>query len=70
MNRSGERLNYDLYFNSTRTQIWGDGTAGTVVWSTGFLSGTRSHTVYGRIPALQNVTIGAYTDTVIVTAIF
>lgn len=70
MNRNGERLNYSLYFDSTRTQTWGDGTASTVVWNTGVFIGTRNQTVYARIPALQNVTIGAYTDTVTVTAIF
>ncbi|MCA1585415.1 MAG: spore coat U domain-containing protein [Acidobacteria bacterium] len=70
MNRSGERLNYNLFFDSTRTQIWGDGTSGTVVWSAGLVSGNQSRTVYGRLFPLQNVTVGAYTDTVIVTAVF
>lgn len=70
MNRSGERLNYNLYFDSIRTQIWGDGTAGTVVWSPGLVLLARSHTVYGRIPAQQNVSVGTYADIVTVTAIF
>lgn len=70
MNRSGERLNYNLYYNSTRTQIWGDGTSGTVVWSAGFVLGNLSRTLYGRLFPLQNVTVGAYSDIVIVTAVF
>ena len=71
MNLSGERLNYNLYFDSTRTQIWGDGTSGTVIWSAGVTAAADvSRTVYGRLFALQNVTVGAYADTVIVTAIF
>jgi spore coat protein U-like protein len=69
------RINYNLYTTTTRNVIWGDGTSGsvTLTFSGGVLSGgTRnfSHTVYGRIPALQNVKAGAYTDTVIVTVNF
>ncbi|MEA3044442.1 MAG: hypothetical protein QOJ53_733 [Sphingomonadales bacterium] len=68
-------LNYNLYRDSTRTQIWGNGTAGTVTQtlSPGTLGGgTRNYTttVYGRIPALQNVRAGAYGDTITVTVTF
>jgi len=70
-----DRLNYNLYSDSTRTAIWGDGTSGTssVTLSGGTLSGGTlnfSRTVYGRIPALQNVKVGAYGDTVTVTVTF
>lgn len=64
-------LNYNLYRNSARTTVWGDGTAGT---STLVLSvnanQTRTQTVFGRVPALQDVPAGGYTDTVVVTIIF
>lgn len=57
-------LNYNLYRDTARSQVWGDGTGSTVVQSgtaaTGF-------TVYGRLPALQTVRVGLYHDTVIVT---
>ena len=64
-------LNYNLYTTAARAIIWGDGTGGTaMVNPPGVLAFPfRNHTatVYGRIPALQNVGAGAYTDTVVVT---
>jgi spore coat protein U-like protein len=66
MKKGAEVLNYNLYRNSARTNIWGDGTAGTQIY-------TRANppngnnvnvTVYGRIPAGQDVSAGAYSDTV------
>lgn len=61
-------LNYNLYTTSRHLTIWGDGTSGTVT-----INGTgkrASHTVYGLIPALQNVPVGSYSDTVTVTVTF
>jgi len=61
-------LVYNLYTDPTRLSIWGDGSPGTSILST---SGTGGHyTVYGRIPARQNVPAGGYTDTIIVTLTF
>lgn len=57
-------LNYNLYTTATRTTVWGNGTSGT---STRSLSAVGTYTVYGRIPALQNVSAGTYTDSVVVT---
>jgi spore coat protein U-like protein len=61
-------LAYNLYTNSARTTIWGDGTAGTSIVSTTMVvpvSGSASfiHTLYGRIPGSQNVRPGAYATT-------
>jgi spore coat protein U-like protein len=53
-------IRYNLYRDSARQQIWGDGTGNTFV-VTG--TGTGSNipfTVYGRIPARQNVRVGSY----------
>lgn len=70
------RLGYELYRDAARTTRWGDGGgSGAAVSSsitTGLLglvcaSGSRSHTVYGRIPANQNVPVGAYQDQVVLT---
>lgn len=61
-------LNYDLYNDSGRTTIWGDGSGATgTIADTG--SGlAKTHTVYGRIPASQlGAPAGAYTDTVNIT---
>lgn len=63
------RLNYNLYRNAARTRILGDGTSGTVFLSANNIR-NRSFTIYGRIPARQNVRTGTYTDTIIVTLTF
>jgi spore coat protein U-like protein len=74
MASGANRLNYNLYTNATRLTVWGDGSAGT-----SFVSGsitlvllgvTRIHTVYGRVPALQNVSVGSYSDNITVTLTF
>jgi len=69
---SGENtLLYNLYLDSARSSIWGDGTGGTSfqTWSGTLPSGTTIHnyTVYGRMPALQSAQIGVYADTITVT---
>jgi spore coat protein U-like protein len=61
-------LIYNLYTDPTRLSIWGDGSPGTNLLST---SGTgATYTVYGRIPARQNVSAGNYSDTITVTLTF
>lgn len=65
MNSGGGQLTYNLYTDSSRTQVWGDGASGISA------SGTDlNHPVYGRIPARQNVPAGAYADTVMVTVTY
>jgi len=75
MTSGGWSFNYNLYTNSARTIIWGDGSGGSVsqTLSGGTISGGQRRftpTVYGRIPALQNVGAGSYGDTVIMTVTF
>jgi spore coat protein U-like protein len=66
-----ELLNYNLYADSNLTQIWGDGTAGTVAPSHRVQKNSPwSPTVYARIPAGQDVSAGAYTDVVSITVQF
>lgn len=60
-------LNYNLYTNSTHTTVWGNGSTGTSVRS---ITGVGTYTVWGRIPALQNVGAGSYSDTISVTLTF
>lgn len=62
-------LNYNLYSDAARTIIWGDGTGRT---SPVYISRVRAFrpvrlTVYGRLFAGQDVSVGNYTDTVILT---
>ena len=72
MRSGGNPMNYNLYRDGARTQIWGQ-TAGVDTMSvnvTGipnFGSRNASFTLYGRVPALENVPAGAYSDTVQLT---
>lgn len=64
-------LPYNLYSNASRTIVWGDGSGGTGTVSDGYALGllvvVRNYSVYGRIPAQQNVAPGVYADTLFVT---
>ncbi len=67
------QLNYNLYFDAAYTQIRGDGTGGSQTGgATMTLTRTSptqqtSSTIYGRIPAGQDVAPGTYLDTIVVT---
>jgi len=68
-------LRYQLYLDASRTQIWGDGTGGTVTVSDGYVlqpnvPTTRTYTVYSRLLASQRVAPGAYTDIIIARVIY
>jgi spore coat protein U-like protein len=71
---AGNSLAYNLYKDSARNSIWGDGSSGTQTVSDGYLLGlltvTRHYPVYGRIPPNQNVSPGSYLDTIFVTVIY
>jgi len=68
-----ERLNYNIYFESTFSVVRGNGTAGTqtgqatLTVSSGNRTATATGTLFGRIPAGQNVVPGNYRDTIVVT---
>jgi spore coat protein U-like protein len=64
-----ERLGYDLYTNVGRTTAWGCTTSNDVD-VTSASSAANAMTVYGRIPAGQDVATGGYSDTVVVTVTF
>jgi spore coat protein U-like protein len=67
-----DRLFYNLYRDAARTTIWGDGTNGTQSYFIGNPANNQdiSVAIFGRIPASQNVKVGAYTDTITVTLSF
>ena len=69
MFRSGEALGYNLYMDSARTQIWGDGTSGTSHPNFKPLP-LDTLIIYGRITAGQDASAGNYSDTVIATINF
>ncbi|SPQ00602.1 Sigma-fimbria pilin [Candidatus Sulfobium mesophilum] len=63
-------LNYNLYTNSSMTSIWGDGTGGTSTVTLGKVNRNALPivtSVYGSIPAGQDVSAGSYSDILIVT---
>ena len=68
MSNGKSSLVYNLYTDAGLTSVWGDGTGGTLAISTPKRGGT--YTVYGSIPAGQNVTAGTYSDVLVVTVIF
>jgi len=72
MLKGSEALNYNLYLNAARTSIWGDGTGGTQVYSDPRTPRNQNVTltVYGRIPAGQDVTAGSYANTITATINF
>ncbi len=62
-------LNYAMYQDAGRTTNWGDNAGVDTVSGTGTGS-SQALTVYARIPALQSIAPGAYTDLVTVTVTF
>ncbi len=71
-------LNYNLFIDSARSAVWGDGSSGTSVASGSATIGPGvgnrrredSRTIYGRVPAAQDALPGSYGDSIIVTLVF
>ena len=61
-------LNYALYKDAARTQVWGTGLAGgtTATYNSASKASTNI-TVYGKVPQAQDVTDGSYSDVVVAT---
>lgn len=67
----GDFLSYNLFREATRTSVWGN-TAGVDTFVQTITVPNRgsaqiSATIFGRIPAGQDVRMGIYADTVMVT---
>ena len=69
MLRAAQHLNYNLYLDAALTRIWGDGTAGTSVFGPMPVVNNVPvvTTIFGQIPAAQDVSGGAYTDKITAT---
>ncbi len=74
MTNGAATLDYNIYTTNAYSTIWGDGSG-----STGFISDslflavgttTSTYPMYGRIPALQDVKSGPYTDSIVVTVTY
>jgi spore coat protein U-like protein len=71
-------LNYNLYRDSARSVVWGNGSGGTsqitgsLTVGSGAGNGTRSatYTVYGRVQAQQDAAPGTYSDSIVITLTF
>lgn len=63
------RLNYNLYLDTSETYIWGDRSAGTSEMRLRVTNATPI-TANVRIPAGQNPPVGVYSDTLVFTLIF
>ena len=64
-------LQYNLYTTPSYSTVWGNGSGATGVVSDNALlivgNNTNTYTVYGRIPPLQDVRKGNYSDSIVVT---
>ena len=66
-----EQLTYNLFLDAAHTQIWGDNTGGSLHWGpTNPPTGNLNITIYGRLTAGQDVSAGAYTDSITSTVNF
>ena len=64
MGSGAHRFNYNLYTTADHAVVWGDATSGTARVNGTGIGVSVNHGVYGRIPALQNVHPGSYSDTI------
>ncbi len=69
-------LNYNIFWSTAYSQIMGDGSGGSFAGSAGPFTVTAggsnfaTGTMYGLIPALQDVAPGSYTDMITVTVTY
>lgn len=69
MTSGANTLDYSLYQDAGRTQVWGD-TAGSNTVSGSGTGSAQTINVYGRISASQAAAAGAYSDTITATISF
>jgi spore coat protein U-like protein len=69
-------LNYNIYWSTAYSQVMGDGSGGSFAGSAGPFTvfaggtGTATGTMYGRVPAQQDVAPGSYVDTILMTVTY
>lgn len=73
MTSGGQSLAYNLFWSTAYAQVWGDGTGGSfygvATLTVSALNPTQqaTGTMYGQIPAGQDVGPGSYADTIVIT---
>jgi spore coat protein U-like protein len=66
-----EFINYNLYVDPGRTQIWGDGSGSTFTISNKVTKNKSwIASIYGRIPPGQDVSVGTYSETLTVVIVW
>ena len=72
LRRATESLGYNLFLDASRSTVWGDGTGGSSAYLVGNPPNNKNTdiTIYGRIFAGQDISAGAYSDSVAVTIDF
>ena len=72
MHLGNSRLGYNLYLDATATSVWGDGSAGSRVYTTTAPSDGAAMriAVYGRVQSRQDASAGPYRDSVSVVLTF
>ncbi len=65
----GHELTYNLFVDSARQRVWGDGVSAGTLTIRGETDGRRPAVipVYGLVPPRQSVLTGAYSDNLLVT---
>jgi spore coat protein U-like protein len=69
MRNGANILNYNIFLDPGYTIVLGDGSPGAASYAVG-AGNNQGYSLFGRAPALQDVTFGAYSDTLIVTFTF
>jgi spore coat protein U-like protein len=69
MTSGGNTINYSLYRDAARSQVWGT-TIGTNTSSATGSGATQSHTVYGRVAPQATPAPSTYSDTITVTVTY
>jgi len=64
-----QHMTYELYSDAGRTTVWGNSGTDLVTY-TATTYAPNNFTVYGRIPALQNIATNTYSDSITVTVTF
>src|SRR5262249_38540514 len=69
MTSGSSPINYSLYRNNARTNVWGSTIGTNTVAATGN-GAAQSYTVYGRVPPQTTPAPATYTDTITVTVTY
>lgn len=67
---TSDQLDCNLCTGAARTTIWGDGTDGSVTVTRAFNNNRVRLSMYGRIPAMEDIAPGSYTDRITATVTF